>query len=106
MVEQVQRSGLSPVNPDEESFPMSSDRTAVLYRMILPDHTCPYGVRAKELLEQAGFDVDDRILRNREEVEDFKADQGVATTPQVFIDGERIGGSTELEQYLVENRAL
>ena len=32
---------------------------AVLYRM-LPDHTCPFGVRAKELLEEAGYDVDDR----------------------------------------------
>jgi len=84
---------------------MSSDRTAILYRMILPDHTCPYGVRAKELLEQAGFEVDDRILRSREETEAFKAEQGVATTPQVFIDGERIGGSSDLEQYLMENRA-
>ena len=33
---------------------------AVLYRMVLPDHTCPFGVRAKELLEEAGYDVDDR----------------------------------------------
>ena len=84
---------------------MSSDRTAILFRMILPDHTCPYGVRAKELLEQAGFEVDDRILSSRQETEAFKADQGVATTPQVFIDGERIGGSTEVERYLVESGA-
>ena len=85
---------------------MPSDRTAVLYRMILPDHTCPYGVRAKELLEQAGFEVDDRILHNRDEVDAFKAKHNVATTPQVFIDDERIGGSSELESYLVETGAL
>ena len=85
---------------------MPSERSAVIYRMILPDHTCPYGVRARELLDQAGFDVDDRILGNREEVEAFKAEHGVATTPQVFISGERIGGSTELEAWLVENGAL
>lgn len=84
---------------------MPSDRSATLYRMILPDHTCPYGVRAKELLDQAGYDVDDRILSSRDEVDAFMAEQGVATTPQVFIDGERIGGSTELERYLAENHA-
>jgi glutaredoxin len=84
---------------------MPSDRRATLYRMILPDHTCPYGVRAKQLLEQAGFDVDDRILSNRDEVEAFKAEHDVATTPQVFIDGERIGGSSELERYLAQTAA-
>jgi len=84
---------------------MPSEQSATLYRMILPDHTCPYGVRAKELLDQAGFDVDDRILASREEVDAFKAKEGVATTPQVFIDGERIGGSSELEQYLAANSA-
>ena len=77
-------------------------RTATLYRMILPDHTCPFGVRAKAMLESAGFDVDDRILSSREEVEAFKAEHQVPTTPQVFIDGERIGGAVELEAYLAD----
>jgi glutaredoxin 3 len=77
-----------------------ADRSATLYRMILPDHTCPFGVRAKAMLEQAGFEVDDRILSTRDEVEAFKDEQGVDTTPQVFIDGERIGGSDDLERYL------
>ncbi len=77
---------------------------ATLYRMILPDHTCPYGVRARELLEEHGFEVDDRILASRDEVDAFKAEHGVATTPQVFIDGECIGGSEELARYLAEQR--
>lgn len=79
---------------------MAGDRRATLYRMVLPDHTCPFGVRAKAMLEQHGFDVDDHILRTREEVDSFQADQGVQTTPQVFIDEERIGGSDDLERYL------
>ena len=77
-----------------------SDKTAILYRMILPDHTCPFGVRAKQMLEGAGFEVDDRVLSSREEVDAFKNEHGVATTPQVFIGGERIGGSDDLERYL------
>jgi glutaredoxin 3 len=88
--------------PDRDK-PMPSQRIAILYRMILPEHTCPYGVRAKALLEQAGFDIDEHILCSREEVDAFQAEHGVATTPQIFIAGERIGGSTDLENYLVGN---
>ena len=72
-----------------------TDKAATLYRMVLPDHTCPFGVHAKELLEEAGFEVEDRILRTREEVDAFEQEQGVDATPQVFIDGDRIGGSDE-----------
>lgn len=79
---------------------MSDDRTATLYRMVLPDHTCPFGVRARDLLEQNGYEIEEHILGSREEVDSFKAEHEVATTPQVFIDGERIGGSSELAAYL------
>lgn len=79
---------------------MADRRQATLYRMVLPDHTCPFGVRAKELLAKNGFEVDDRILRSRAEVDAFEEEQGVDTTPQIFIDGERIGGCDELEAYL------
>ncbi|WP_293876340.1 MULTISPECIES: glutaredoxin domain-containing protein [unclassified Sphingomonas] len=79
---------------------MADHRTATLHRMVLPDHICPFGVRAKQILQAEGFEVDDRILRSREEVEAFKAEHGVATTPLVFIDGKQIGGSDDLERYL------
>ncbi len=79
---------------------MSEERSAILYRMVLPDHVCPFGVRAKDILERNGYAVDDRVLRTRDEVDAFKAEQGVRTTPQIFIDGERIGGSDELERML------
>ena len=77
-----------------------SERTATLYRMKLPTHECPYGLRAKELLEEAGFSIDEHLLTTREEVDAFQAKEGVSTTPQSFIDGERIGGSEDLAQYL------
>ena len=77
-----------------------SQRNAVLYRMKLPDHECPYGLLAKRMLEDSGIAFEDRLLTSRDEVDAFQAEQGVATTPQIFIDGERIGGSEELAQYL------
>lgn len=79
---------------------MSQANTATLYRMVLPDHECPFGVRAKELLSRSGYEIDETVLRSREEVDAFKHEHGVTTTPQVFIEGERIGGSDELEAYL------
>jgi len=84
---------------------MPDNQTATLYRMVLPDHTCPFGVRAKELLEQNGYDVEDRILSTRSDVDAFKEDQGVQTTPQIFIDGERVGGADDLEEYLSKQAA-
>lgn len=84
---------------------MAERRQATLHRMVLPDHTCPYGERAKALLEEAGYAVDDQILRSREEVEAFKAEHGLDTTPLIFIDGRRIGGSAELERFLAAEDA-
>ena len=75
-------------------------RQATLYRLVLPDHVCPYGVRALQLLEQNGFEVDEHILATRIEADAFVAALDVETTPQVFIDGRRIGGCEELERFL------
>src|SRR5690348_9924720 len=74
-------------------------RDAVLYRMIMPDHLCPYGLKAKALLERHGYRVEDRPLRTPAETQAFKAEQGVATTPQAFIDGVRIGGYDDLRRH-------
>ena len=79
---------------------MAEDRSATLYRMVLPDHTCPYGMKAKRLLEEHGFRVDDHVLGSRDEVDAFQAQHRVQTTPQVFIGGERIGGSDDLGGHL------
>ena len=75
-------------------------RTATLTRMVLPDHECPYGVRAKAMLEQAGFTIDEHILSTRAEVDALKQKHGLATTPLIEIDGKAIGGSADLEAWL------
>lgn len=67
--------------------------------MVMPGHICPYGLKAKYLLERRGFTVDDRWLTTREETDAFKAAHGVKTTPQTFIDGVRIGGYDDLRRH-------
>jgi len=78
----------------------SPEPTAILYRMVLPDHVCPYGLKARHLLRSKGYIVDDRPLTTRADVDAFKQKHGVATTPQIFIDGERIGGHDDLRRHL------
>ena len=75
-------------------------KTAQLHRMMMPDHTCPYGLKALDLLKRSGFAVEDHHLATRQEVEAFKASHDVATTPQIFIDDRRIGGYDDLRRFL------
>jgi glutaredoxin len=76
-----------------------SGKTAILYRMVMPDHVCPYGLKSKDLLERHGFAVEDHHLETRDETDAFMREHGVETTPQTFIGGERIGGYDELREH-------
>ena len=64
--------------------------------MDLPDHPCPWGLRALHLLQERQIPFEDHRLTSPEAVEAFKAAHGVATTPQIFSGAERIGGYTDL----------
>ena len=79
---------------------MTGNKTARIHRMVMDKHVCPYGVKAKWLLERHGYTVEDHWLTTREQTDAFKREHGVETTPQTFIDGERIGGYTELRAFL------
>jgi glutaredoxin 3 len=80
-------------------------KRATLYRMVLPDHVCPFGERAKAMLEEAGYDVDDRLLTSREEVDAFKDEHALATTPLIVIDDQPIPGSEALAVFLHDQSA-
>lgn len=74
-------------------------RTAQLYRMVMPEHVCPFGLKARALLRRKGYEVDDRWLTTRTQTDAFKAEHQVKTTPQVFIGGKRIGGYDDLRRH-------
>jgi glutaredoxin len=74
-------------------------QTVQLYRMSMPEHECPWGLKAVSLLNEKDVDFEDHRLTSKAEVEDFKAKHNVATTPQIFFDDERIGGYTDLADY-------
>jgi len=78
---------------------MDTNKTAILHRMVMDSHTCPYGTKSKWLLEKHGYEVEDHWLTTREEVDAFKREHSVETTPQTFIGGKRIGGYTDLRKF-------
>lgn len=77
-----------------------ADRQATVYRMVMDDHICPFGLKAVDLLKRKGFDVDDNWLRDRSEIDAFKAKHNVETTPQVWIGDRRVGGYDALRDHL------
>ena len=61
---------------------------------------CPYCVRTKGLLQDASISFEELVL-NRDFTEaTIRAVSGASTVPQVFINGDRIGGSEDLEAWL------
>jgi glutaredoxin len=74
-------------------------KTAELYRMVMDDHLCPYGLKSKDLLEREGLEVKDHKLKSRDEADAFMDKNGVETTPQTWIDGKRIGGYEALREH-------
>lgn len=70
--------------------------------MVMPSHTCPYGLKAVDLLKRSGCEVEDHHLTTREETDAFMTEHDVKTTPQVFVDGRRIGGYDDTRRFLGE----
>ena len=79
---------------------MNNPRQATLYRMVYDQHLCPYGLKAMDLLKREGFAIEDHPLTSKEATEELKARFAVKTTPQIVIDGERVGGYDDLRRYL------
>lgn len=61
---------------------------------------CGYCVRAKGLLHDADLEFDELVLNRDFSESTIRAVSGKTSVPQVFVNGDHIGGSEELEQYL------
>ncbi|MCD1278747.1 glutaredoxin [Psychrobacter sp. CCUG 69069] len=68
--------------------------------MVMADHLCPFGLKSLDALKHAGYDIIDRHITTQDENTLVKETLGVKTTPQTFIDGQRIGGNDDLQVFL------
>ena len=71
---------------------------ATIYRMVTPDHLCPWGVKARDLLKRKGHEVEDHHLESKEANRRYKEQHGFEETPQIWIDGEHVGGYDALRE--------
>jgi len=69
---------------------------------IITKEGCPYCTRAKTLLREHGYDFDEITLGSNAKIRTVRAFTGKETVPQVFIEGEYIGGSDDLEAYFAK----
>jgi len=81
---------LAYINPKAKK----PDEVAILTR-----EGCGYCKRAKALLNELGYDYAEVQLDHKNRTRVVGAIAGAQTVPQVFINGERIGGFDELERW-------
>ena len=83
-----------------EHIQKKGGQSAVIFRMVMPDHLCPFGLKSIDALKHAGYDIIDRHITTQDENTLVKETLGVKTTPQTFIDGKRVGGNDDLQVFL------
>ncbi len=79
------------INPNAKNPPVISLFTKV---------GCPYCARAKAMLKERGLDYEEIVLGRDVTTRSLRAVTGATSVPQVFVDGQLIGGSEALASYL------
>jgi len=105
------------IEPDVPGDPFEVSDADTMLSYIAPDaekpldvtvfsrEGCPYCVRTKGMLHDAGIGFEELVL-NRDYTEaTLRAVSGRASVPQVFINGEHIGGSEDVARYLEKAKA-
>jgi len=102
------------IEPDEPGDPFEVSDADTMLSYIAPDAAaplnvtvfsregCPFCVRAKGMLDDAGIEYEELVLNRDFSESTIRAISGHSTVPQIFIDGQRIGGSEQLETYLAD----
>jgi|TARA_R100000027_G_scaffold59658_2_gene50080 glutaredoxin/uncharacterized membrane protein YphA (DoxX/SURF4 family) len=75
-------------------------KKADIHRMVTPDHLCPWGIKALDLLKRHGYEVEDHHLESMDANKQYKEEHDVDETPQIYIEGEHIGGYDALREHL------
>ncbi|WP_367110456.1 MauE/DoxX family redox-associated membrane protein [uncultured Psychrobacter sp.] len=88
-----------------EHIQEDSGKSAIIFRMVMDNHLCPFGLKSLDALKHADYDIIDRHITNQDQNSLVKESLGVETTPQTFINGKRIGGNDDLQVFLGNSEA-
>lgn len=105
------------IEPDEPGDPYDVSDADTMLRYLAPNSEvpadatvfsrkgCPHCARAKQALESAGIAYDELVLNRDFRDRTLRAVAGATTFPQVFVNGEHVGGADDLEAWLRGRRA-
>ncbi len=100
------------IEPDVEGDPFEVSDADTMFHYVAPGvevppsvtvmarKGCPYCAKAKKMLDDAGMEYE--VLMMGEDYTDrsLRAIAGSSSVPQVFINGDHVGGSTDLDAWL------
>ncbi len=104
------------VEPEEPGDPFEVSDADTMLKYLAPDVPapldvtlftragCPYCARAKGLLRDAGVPFEELLLNRDYTDRTLRAVAARSSFPQVYINGEHVGGSEELESWLARHR--
>ena len=106
------------IEPDVDGDPYGASDADTMLNYIVPDAEpvldvsvftrkgCPFCVQAKGMLHDAGIAFEELVLNRDYSDRTLRAVSATDTVPQVFVNGERIGGSEELQAWLKARNAI
>ena len=105
------------IEPEVEGDPFQVSDADTMLAYVAPDAPkpldvtvlsrdgCPFCVRAKEALRNAGIHFEELVLNKDYTELSLRAIANAATVPQVFVNGKLIGGSDAVIAWLAEREA-
>jgi glutaredoxin-like protein len=100
------------LEPEEDGDPFGRSDADTMLAYIAPDAPkpvdvtiftrpgCPFCAKAKEMLTKAGMAYEELVLNRDYTEQTLRAVANATSVPQVFVAGEKIGGSDDLEGWL------
>lgn len=100
------------IEPEQDGDPYGASDADTMLNYIAPDSEtpasvtimsrkgCPYCDKAKKLLIDSGYKYEELVLNKDYTDLSLRAIAGVDSVPQIFINGDPIGGSSDLEEWL------
>jgi len=79
---------------------IASDADVPASVTIMSRKGCPFCAKAKDMLKDAGMDYEELVMGEDYTDRSLRAMVGSSSVPQIFINGDHVGGSSDLAEWL------
>lgn len=103
------------IEPDQPGDPYEVSDADTMLQYVAPEAArplsvtvftrkgCPFCAKAKGMLHDAGIEFEELLMGRDYTDRTLRAVAGTTSVPQIFIDGDEIGGSDKLEEWLAKS---